>query len=165
MHQAAYEYVKSIADLIGKRRRVLDIGGRNTNGTVKPLFHGAQYVGLDYKPGIGADIVANAATWRPPAGDPLFDTVVSTEVLEHTPLGQAICQTAYDVLSPGGVFILTAAGEGRPEHGEHLTPLTSHDHYRNVTVADLNKWLSMFQLKFIVTNPGPCDIYAVAFKV
>jgi SAM-dependent methyltransferase len=165
MHPAAYEYVKGIATLLGKRGRVLDIGSRNTNGTVKPLFPGAQYVGLDYKPGIGADIVADAAKWRPKAGEPLFDTVVSTEVLEHTPFGKDICQTAYDVLLPGGVFILTAAGAGRPAHGEHLNQLTSADHYRNVLPVDLERWLSMFQLKFIVTNTVYCDIYATTFKL
>jgi hypothetical protein len=44
---------------------VLDIGGRDVNGSPQQLFPAAAYTVLDIRPGEDVDIVADAATWDP----------------------------------------------------------------------------------------------------
>lgn len=135
MHQQAYEWVDRHAD--ADAARVLDIGGRNINGTIRDRFPGAtEYVVLDIVEDAGVDIVADAATWRT---DERFDAVVCAEVFEHTPVWREICATALAVLSPGGQFIATMAGPGRAPHsamdgGPTLYP---GEHYENIDPDDL----------------------------
>ncbi len=112
MHLEAYAWVAKHATT--DRVTVLDIGGRNINGTVRDLFPNAEsYTALDIRAGDGVDIVANAATWAPTG---TWDVVVCCEVFEHTDQWPAICLTAFKALRPGGVFIATMAGPGRAIH-------------------------------------------------
>ncbi len=135
MHQQAYEWVArhATADAV----RVLDIGGRNINGSVRDLFPGAKsYTVLDIHADTGVDIVADAATWTT---DDRFDVVVCAEVFEHTAVWREICATAIGVLEPGGRFIATMAGPGRAAHsamdgGPTLYP---GEHYENVDPDEL----------------------------
>jgi len=92
---------------------VLDIGGRNINGTCKQLFPNARYVALDIVAADGVDIVADAADWNP---NEEFDVVVSTEVFEHAERWPDIVRTAFRACKPGGMFIVTAATHGRAVH-------------------------------------------------
>lgn len=115
---------------------VLDLGGRNINGTVRGLFPSADpYVSLDLVADSGVDVVADASTWAP---DREYDVVVCCEVFEHTPVWPQIIATAYEALKPGGRFILTTAAPGRPEHsavdGRQLRP---GEHYANIDPEDL----------------------------
>jgi SAM-dependent methyltransferase len=134
MHQQAHEWVSrhATADAV----RVLDVGGRNINGTVRDLFPGAEYTVLDIRDDVGVDVVADAATWRTKRR---FDVVVCAEVFEHTPVWRDICGTAFTVLAAGGRFIATMAGPGRAVHsaldgGPSLHP---DEHYGNVEPDEL----------------------------
>jgi hypothetical protein len=163
MHPTAYMFVRNMVSMMPKRRRVLEIGSLDINGSIRSVFDGIPYVGLDIVPGPGVDIVANGATWQPEDGQ-LFDTVISTETLEHTPEAEAICLNACNLLSPGGVFIVTAAGEGRVPHSAiDGRGLRSHEFYRNVSFDMMTKWLTPFGFWMINTNI-PRDIYALAVR-
>lgn len=120
--------------------RVLDLGGRNVNGTPRHLFRRAgAYVSVDLRAGPGVDIVADAAELD--LGE-RFDVVVSTELLEHTPKGAEIVATARRHLGPGGTFLATMAGPGRAPHGasgESKPP--RGEFYRNVEPEALEGWL------------------------
>ncbi len=91
---------------------VLDLGGRDVNGTIHNLFH-AKPRTLDILPSEGVDIVADAATWEP---DALYDVVLCTEVFEHTPDWPQIIDTARFALRPMGTLIATCARDARPPH-------------------------------------------------
>ena len=66
---------------------------------------------------------------------------------------------------PGGVFIMTAAGEGRLPHSAiDGGPLRQGEFYHNVTASELEGWLSGFAEARITTNPQAGDIYARAVK-
>lgn len=146
MHDAAYEWVQRHVRPFGS---VLDIGGRNINGTVRDLFSSArEYLALDILPGDGVDIVANAATWVP---DRAFDVVVCCEVFEHTWEWPGICATAYRALTPKGFFIATMAGPGRAPHSgvDGLFRLLPEDYYANVDPDDLRE---------VLVEVGFCDI-------
>lgn len=134
MHDAAMEWIRSHADRAATS--VLDIGGRDINGSPRALFPDAlPYRTLDITAGPGVDVVADAATWTP---DRHYTAVVCAEVLEHTPDWRAILATAFEALTPGGHLVATMAGPGRAPHsavdGGRLRP---GEYYGNVDPADL----------------------------
>lgn len=115
---------------------VVDIGGRDVNGTVRHLFADAtSYTGIDLQPGFGVDVVGDFTAWEPPH---LVDTVVCCEVLEHAPNWQDIVRHSADILNQGGRLILTCATDGRAPHsGIHGGALFPGEHYYNVPAEDL----------------------------
>jgi SAM-dependent methyltransferase len=112
MHREALEWVHENAPL--DARTVLDIGGRDVNGSPKGLFSGPEvYRVLDIEPGPGVHLVADAATWTP---DREYDVVVCCEVFEHAARWPEIITTALKACKPGGLFVATMAGPGRELH-------------------------------------------------
>lgn len=162
MHAAAFDFVFRHSRLLGPRKRVLEIGACDVNGSVRQLFAGAEYLGLDCRPGPGVDVVADAASWRPEDGAK-FDTVVSTECLEHALDPAAICRTAHEVLVDGGVLILTAAGPGREPHSADGSKVEPGEVYGNIYPEQLRIWLAPFGVPLIQCHEH--DIYALAVKL
>jgi SAM-dependent methyltransferase len=163
MHNEAYAWVAAHATT--DPVTVLDIGGRNINGTVRPAFPAARFTILDIAPGDGVDIVANAAEWTP---DQSYDVVTCSEVFEHTPDWRGIVETAYAALRPGGRFIATMAGPGRPPHsavdgGWWLHP---GEHYANIEPAELKDALVAAGFVDVEVDQqfSPCDVRAVATR-
>lgn len=110
---------------------VVDVGGRDVNGTVRALFPDAEsYTSIDLQPGFAVDVVGDFVEWDPPHP---VDTVICCEVLEHAPEWEAIIVHAYDILNPGGLLILTCATDGRAPHsGIHGGALFPGEHYYNI---------------------------------
>jgi SAM-dependent methyltransferase len=130
-------------------RLVVEVGSREVaGGGVRGLFGGAAcYTGVDLVPGLGVDVVADAAVWRPPAP---CDLVVCCEVLEHSPDARAILRNASGMLRPGGRLVVTCAGPGRAPHSAaDGGPLRPGEYYRNVEPDDLAGWLRAFPV-FVV---------------
>jgi len=163
MHEQAHAWVRQWAPAYA--RTVLDIGGRNINGTVRDCFPAADYISLDILPGDGVDIVADAATWSPERD---YDTVVCCEVFEHTPDWPQICKTAFVALAPAGRLILTMAGPGRPAHSAIDGGWSLHpgEHYGNVGPGELRAVLEDCGFADITVDyrPSPADTRAVATK-
>lgn len=103
MHPEARDAVQRIAGVYGLMHRkdlsVLDLGGRNVNGSLKDLFVTNDWTAIDSTEGDGVDIVADARTWTP---DRFYDLVLSTEVFEHLPGWPAVLATAERALKAGG---------------------------------------------------------------
>ena len=164
MHPEAYTWWSRKAREIGRVRRVIEIGSRDINGSIRALFACREYVGIDIAPGPGVDLVADGATWRPelPA-----DLVVCAEVLEHTPVAPLVVLNAAAMLVPGGRFLLTCAAPGRAPHsGVDGAALRPDEFYRNVDEDALARWLDMagFVGRETVYHPGRGDLYAAALK-
>jgi SAM-dependent methyltransferase len=144
---------------------VLDIGGRDVNGTVRAAFPGADpYLVLDLRSGENVDVVANAATWAP---DREFDVVVCTEVFEHTPDWAAICATAFKALRVGGRFVVTCAGPGRGPHSgiSAFGGPTSEEWYANVGPDELGRVLAACGFRDVtVQTAREVDVRAVAWR-
>ena len=162
MHREAYEWVRRHAD--PDSPSVLDIGGRDINGSVRDLFPGAGfYLSLDLVDGPGVDLVADAATWQP---DVQFHTVVCCEVFEHTPHWPQICHTAFQALRPGGELILTTAGPGRPVHSgvDGGSVLKPGEHYANIDPGELRRTLVDVGFVQVTVDwqPWPSDVRAYA---
>ena len=86
--------------------RLLDVGCGH-RPYEKTFFSGAtKYIGADYLADRSqADVLASAL--RIPFADAVFDTVVSTEVLEHVPDPARALHEMQRVLRPGGHLIMT----------------------------------------------------------
>ena len=144
---------------------VLDIGGRDVNGTCRWLFGWAdEYRVLDLRPGENVDIVADAATWEP---DRAYDVALCTEVFEHTADWRRIIATAFSALTPGGMFIATAASPGRPAHsGIHGNEVEPGEYYAGVSRFELTDALAAagFERFEVDEQLYPADVRCVAWK-
>jgi SAM-dependent methyltransferase len=142
MHEAVLDWIAQFRT--DEDLSVLDIGGRDLNGSPRSLFPNASpYHVLDLRPGPNVDIVADAATWTPvfdfPAGEAGYDLVICTEVFEHTPGWALIIATAGQALRPGGWLLFTCAGPGRPAHSgvEPVMGLIGDEWYANVSPQEI----------------------------
>lgn len=163
MHKAALQYIAQALRSIGgvEGKRILEIGSRNVNGSPRQLCTGAAaYVGIDRLPGRDVNVVCDAMVYA--SFDP-FDIVICAEVLEHAADPPAVIACACRSLVPGGVLILTAAGEGREPHsGIDGGALRAGEYYRNVTEPALRLWLLGWQ-DVTIDRLGE-DIRAIAYR-
>ena len=112
MHQSAYD---DAAEFVRKYKffqheKVADIGSRDINGTLRPLFAGLAktYHGIDISAGPGVDIiVADPYDWREIADD-TYDIVVSTQCVEHVEWPWIWCGEVYRVCKPDGLVYICA---------------------------------------------------------
>jgi Methyltransferase domain len=149
---------------------VLDIGGRDINGSPRRLFpNAARYTVLDALPGeqvTDVDIIADAATWNP--SGQWWDVVICAETFEHTAAWRAVIRTAFAACAPGGRFIVTTAAPGRAPHsavdGEFR--LLPGEHYANIRPAELERALCETGWADVVVDvqPSPADVRAAAVK-
>lgn len=101
-------------------KRVLEVGALDVNGTVRPLveaFNPAEYVGVDITMGPGVDVVCDAQNLVERFGPARFDLLLSTELLEHVRDWRKVISGFKQVLTPGGVVLITTRSHGHPYHG------------------------------------------------
>lgn len=125
-----------------KDKDTLDVGSRDYNGTVKPLF--TNYIGVDMEDGPNVDIIARADELPFPAE--CFDVVVTTEMLEHDPFFWHSMEEMARVLRPGGYLIVTTRGINFHLHGYP-------DDYWRFTESALTHLFEMVDLAVIEVIP------------
>jgi hypothetical protein len=143
MHPEAREAVRKIRDKYPEAfqyKTVLEIGSLDINGSVRHLFKSCAFMGLNITPGPGVNFVGSLSEFT----DQLavsethsYDTVFSTEVLEHSKDWRTDIEDMWINCKPGGLVFFTCATTGRAEHGTHgNSPSSSpgtNDHYQNIT--------------------------------
>jgi SAM-dependent methyltransferase len=169
MHQQVLDWIgqfRTTEDLA-----VLDIGGRDLNGSPRMFFPNASpYHVLDLRPGPNVDIVADATKWEPefnfPAGEFGYDLAVCTEVFEHCAWWSDVLKTAYKALRPGGWLLFTCAGPGRPPHSgiEAVPGLMDGEHYANVSPEEIRHELEFQGWTEIETHLRGTDTQGKAVK-
>lgn len=161
MHDAVIQYVYQFASPLSLA--VLDIGGRDLNGSTRGLYPLADpYVVLDIREDHGTDIVADAATWEPDRG---YDIVLCTEVFEHTDAWPQIVRTIHKALKPGGLAVMTCAGPGRPPHSAiEATAIQPGEYYENVSAEQLRSELLQAGFNRISVRQLGLDIQAHAYR-
>lgn len=143
------------------------------NGSVRNYFQGCNYLGIDVGHGPGVDIVCQGQDFRGESES--FDVVISCEVMEHNPYWLETTKNMIRMLRPGGLFILTCATTGRPEHGTARTdpkwsPNTvdkGWDYYKNLTRSDFIQGISLdnfFEKFSFFENWDSFDLYFVGIK-
>lgn len=169
MHPEARDGLARMFDASGldldRPWRVLDLGGRDINGSIRDLLPYATWTGVDVAPGPGVDLVHDCT--RPWPGDgPLFDVVVCTEVLEHVEQWQRLLSTCAEALAPAGpqFLFVTCASDGRPPHGAAGGPVPlPGEWYRNVPPGTLHEALTArFRHVAVEYRAVPGDAYAWA---
>lgn len=162
MHDAAFEWMGRYAS--DDPLWVLDIGGRDINGTCRPHFPNADYWALDITDGPGIDFVADAVTWNPDIQD--YDVVVCAETFEHARGWRDIPKTAFRALRPGGQFIVTTATGSRAPHnatdGGAWVP--RDEYYGNVDPGELKAALRAAGFTRITIDVLGEDVRAHAVK-
>lgn len=150
-------------------KRVLEIGSRDINGSVRGMFDEGEFVGIDATAGRGVDVVCLAHEYD--AEPASFDVVCSLETFEHDPHADKSVKKMFELLRPSGLFFMTCAGDGRPEHGTRRTGKLygpDPDFYRNVSMSALLEWLEVqknpFTQFFIQHNTANSDLYFYGIK-
>jgi SAM-dependent methyltransferase len=86
--------------------KTVDFGAGNAKyrNLIKPCT--SEYIAFDMVPGEHIDVVGDAL--NPPFQDETFDTVLSTQTLEHVEKPWVVVQEIKRILKPDGVCIITA---------------------------------------------------------
>jgi SAM-dependent methyltransferase len=138
MHPECEEWVRdAVGRHVGRPGRVIELGGRNVNGSNRVHFPPAwfEYVSVDRLDGPEVDVIADAAEWRPETPGTV---VVCTNVLEHEARWRELVKTAYDSLAPDGVFIVTTVTDPFPPHsGIDGFGVRDGEYYRGVPLDEL----------------------------
>jgi len=129
-------HVFAFADDLMPGTRVLDVGCGNGFLCGEFLKRGCEVVGTDLSPqGIDLarktyhngrfELLAADTEVLQQLGEPPFDIVISTEVVEHLDAPRAWAKACFEALKPGGRFICTT-----PYHG----------YFKNLMISLLGKW-------------------------
>ena len=135
MHAAPLAFLQRIRNQhpwLFRQARVLECGSYDINGSARVLFSDCDYVGLDWRPGPGVDVVSLVHEYQP---EQPFDVIVSTEMLEHDPHWQASLAAMAQMLAPGGALLLTWASPKRKRHEVDCAP--ADDYYCGLSAADV----------------------------
>lgn len=133
----------------------------------------SSWLGVDWRPGPGVDVVCLAHEFRPTTDDgrPLtFDLAVSTEMLEHDPFWRESLRRMIEVVRPGGCVLLTCAGPGRAAHEVGCAPPadgrpTTDDgrpHYQGLGLGQVMQWareVAEFDVVYGESHGAPSDTY------
>jgi len=100
-------------------RRVLEVGSKFVNGSVRPLIERfckpKEYIGVDIEPGKYVDIVLPAEKIVEYFGVESFDVVISAETLEHVFDWRLVINNMKYALKPNGY--ITTRSRGFIYHG------------------------------------------------
>lgn len=149
MHPEAYSGLARMLEnsgiMVQAPCRVLDLGGREIDGSVRLAHDVAQH-------------------W--PANWYRFDLVVCTEILEHVQQWRQILRTASQDLEPSGpeALLLTCASTDRYPHGASGGPKPlPKEWHTNVAADALHRELEpLFRTVSVPYTPHPGDAYTWA---
>ncbi len=167
MTPSVYNFVKRLRDEGKLEGRVLDVGSRDVNGSVRDLFPEGYYTGTDKVAGKNVDYVADFVndfdvalyTALRHSGDALesADNVLCLEMIEHTiDPGKAVRQITR-LLQNGGRLVLTTRGIGYPLHDE------PEDYYRFTEYAMRHFFEGFLDVEIVVAENG-MGVYGVGRK-
>lgn len=136
-------------------RRVLEVGSRIVNGSVRPSLermNPREYVGVDIEEGPGVDVVLDAVDLEERFGRGSFDVVISTEMLEHAWDWERSVRAMKAVCKPGGLLLITTRSEGFPFHA------FPHDHWR-YSLEDFEAIFADTEILTLQPDPGAPGVF------
>jgi SAM-dependent methyltransferase len=136
-----------------KGKRILEVGSKYVNGSVRPLIekfaNPKEYIGVDIEPGKYVDIMLPAEKLVEHFGEEAFDIVISTELLEHVKDWRLAIINMKRVLKRGGYVYITTRLYSFPYHAY------PYDFWR-YEAEDMRKIFSDFEiLKLIRDHEAP----------
>lgn len=160
MHQSVLTWVSQVITppmIVGND--VLEVGGLNMNGTVRPLitrFGPRTYMSTDMRTGPGVDKVIKAedlpTEWA--------DVVISTEMLEHAEHWHLAFKGMAEAVRTGGLLIITTRSPGYPKH------LAPSDYWRFTTDQMAEALINGCGLSVleIADDPEAPGVFAMAYR-
>lgn len=113
-------FIRNVQKEEFENKRILEIGSRNVNGSVRPFIERflkpKEYIGIDIIKGEYVDIVIPAEKLEDHFGKESFDVILSTEVLEHVRDWRLVINNMKSVLKRGGFLYITTRSRGFPLH-------------------------------------------------
>jgi SAM-dependent methyltransferase len=175
-HQQQFDYIqglKSKFPFYFSKKKVLEVGSLDINGSVRAFFDNCDYLGIDVAKGPGVDLVCEGQDLD--HEDNTYDTVISCECFEHNPYWVETFNNMHRMAKPQGLIIMTCATTGRPEHGTsktspHASPLTVEkgwDYYKNLTAKHFTEKMDlngMFSEHRFESNHVSHDLYFYGIK-
>ncbi|OGD53076.1 methyltransferase type 11 [Candidatus Bathyarchaeota archaeon RBG_13_38_9] len=118
---SALEFFIEYAEIDDFRdKRILEVGSRYVNGSVRPLIERfctpTEYIGIDIEPGKYVDRVVSIEEILDHFGPESFDTLISTESIEHFKDWRLAINNMKRVLRLHGRIYLTTRSKGFPYH-------------------------------------------------
>jgi SAM-dependent methyltransferase len=144
-------FIESVKKEELEGKRVLEVGSKYVNGSVRPLIERfcspKEYIGVDIEPGKFVDLILPAEKLVEYFGPESFDIVIATELLEHVQNWRLVVGNLKSVLKRGGY--ITTRSHGFPFHAY------PYDFWR-YEVEDMQKIFSDFEiLKLIKDHEAP----------
>ena len=175
-HKEQTDFIKNLKSKYQQfftRKKVLEIGSLNINGTIRDLFYECDYIGIDLDNGPGVDIICEGQNYDAP--DESYDVVISTECFEHNPYWYETFLNMIRLCKPEGFVVFTCATEGREEHGttnrlpsdSPFTVLKGWNYYKNLTENDFIEKIDFskeFDNYSFSTNNEVHDLYFCGIK-
>lgn len=145
-----FENISAFFPSYFQRKKVLEIGSLDINGSVRRFFEDCDYMGIDIGPGPKVDQVCCGEDF--PGKAKQFDVVISTEVFEHAEDWDLILLNMLRLMKRDGIIMISCASWGREQHGTSLCHsamaphvATSSDYYKNLVEDDFR---ASFQLDY-----------------
>lgn len=130
-------------------KKILEVGSLYVNGSVRGFVEGFNpetYHGIDFIDGQGVDEVLDAERLAERFGKDSFDTVISTEMLEHAEHWRECVNNMKDVTKD--LLIITTRGPGFPLH-------SYPDDWWRYTVEDFAKIFADFETIELMPDTDP----------
>jgi len=171
-HPQQLLFVKTLSEMVAREawsgRKILEIGSYFVNGSIRPFFDGADYLGVDLTEGPGVDLVSPGHKLNMPNAS--FDLTISCECFEHDPHWLETFMNMIRLTRPGGLVVFTCATTGRVEHGTTRSGAEQSpgsqsigwDYYRNLTESDFRSKVNfgdIFEEHFFLTHRASSDLY------
>ena len=140
-------------------KNVIEVGSKYVNGSAShlaKLLKPAKYVGTDISAGDCVDDVVPVENLVTTYGKNSFDTVISTEMLEHVFDWRMGIQNMKDIVKPGGFLIITTCAKGFPYHAY------PYDFWR-FSIEDFKKIFSDFDI-ISLKEIERCSVFILARK-
>ena len=154
-------FVESIKPIEFKDKKILEIGSKYVNGSIRPIIekflHPNKYVGIDIEYGKYVDLIISAEKISEYFGEESFDVVIATELLEHVKDWRAVIENIKKVVKKGGYIYITTRSKGFPYHGY------PHDYWR-FEIEDIYKIFSDFEIVYLRKDPSAPGIFLKARK-
>jgi hypothetical protein len=123
MHLTAYEnatvfyieYIVSIVEHATHSPLVVEFGSYDVNGSLRPIFRGCEYIGIDLTEGKGVDVVCSGE--QTPFSDDSVDVVLSSSNFEHDDCFWMTFVEMCRILKPKHGFLYINAPSAGPYHG------------------------------------------------